>query len=550
MALLKEQNNDRYAYFILPKEPKPEHQLANPPSNGQKRDRANKMKRRKRMLKALPAAATTRVNDEGYSSNTKFLIASLHFPDEVYLKCKKDCNGNRRLCDSIPSELANELSGKSNSETYTKADMYEDGTSTYVPLPNVRPNDIFARGDTMRENKKRAAASTPAAAKKKTRSSPVSSEAMEVEALRETFARDAAQREVQIQELRRQEQELQKKQKEAQALMENALRMQQEATSKLQLCIVENESYGLTRRGFVSKEWHRHNPNAARHFFGFQTFKELVYYLHALFDVLPPSRPQEITKDTPIQPFEKYLMGFMRIHTGMTVESIATIWGRKDGTTSEIVTAAVKSIGNAGKDLSILDITEEYLLKTVPQQYVDEGLERCCAVPDGKDFKIYTTRKNTMFTRASYSDKVHASAVRCISWSTPHGLSFEHTDLFLGRVSEKKLVELWGPRLKKCPRGWYMLSDRGFFDTARFYPNMNHQKTPKFLSGRDQFTTDEISADRKICKLRYTCEVAFSRVTKTKGLRDVISNDFFSILDAMNHWAYATVNLDAPLMQL
>ncbi len=550
MALLKEQNNDRYAYFILPKEPKPEHQLANPPSNGQKRDRANKMKRRKRMLKALPAAATTRVNDEGYSSNTKFLIASLHFPDEVYLKCKKDCNGNRRLCDSIPSELANELSGKSNSETYTKADMYEDGTSTYVPLPNVRPNDIFARGDTMRENKKRAAASTPAAAKKKTRSSPVSSEAMEVEALRETFARDAAQREVQIQELRRQEQELQKKQKEAQALMENALRMQQEATSKLQLCIVENESYGLTRRGFVSKEWHRHNPNAARHFFGFQTFKELVYYLHALFDVLPPSRPQEITKDTPIQPFEKYLMGFMRIHTGMTVESIATIWGRKDGTTSEIVTAAVKSIGNAGKDLSILDITEEYLLKTVPQQYVDEGLERCCAVPDGKDFKIYTTRKNTMFTRASYSDKVHASAVRCISWSTPHGLSFEHTDLFLGRVSEKKLVELWGPRLKKCPRGWYMLSDRGFFDTARFYPNMNHQKTPKFLSGRDQFTTDEISADRKICKLRYTCEVAFSRVTKTKGLRDVISNDFFSILDAMNHWAHATVNLDAPLMQL
>ena len=155
-----------------------------------------------------------------------------------------------------------------------------------------------------------------------------------------------------------------------------------------------------------------------------------------------------------------------------------------------------------------------------------------------------------MFTRASYSDKVHASAVRCISWSTPHGLSFEHTDLFLGRVSEKKLVELWGPRLKKCPRGWYMLSDRGFFDTARYYPNMNHQKTPKFLSGRDQFTTDEISADRKICKLRYTCEVAFSRVTKTKGLRDVISNDFFSILDAMNHWAHATVNLDAPLMQL
>ena len=153
-----------------------------------------------------------------------------------------------------------------------------------------------------------------------------------------------------------------------------------------------------------------------------------------------------------------------------------------------------------------------------------------------------------MFSRASYSDKMHHSAVRCISWSTPQGLSFEHTDLFLGRASEKRLVELWSPRLKKCPREWFMLSDRGFFDTARFYPNMNHQKTPKFLSGRDQFTTGEVSSDRRICKLRYTCEVAFSRVTKIRGSRDVISNDFFPLLDAMNHWGHATVNLDAPLM--
>ena len=203
----------------------------------------------------------------------------------------------------------------------------------------------------------------------------------------------------------------------------------------------------------------------------------------------------------------------------------------------------------SGKDLSILDITPEYLEEVCPQQYKDEDLEKCCAVPDGKDFMIFTTRQNTLFTRASFFDKVNHSAVRYISWSTPSGLSFEHTDLFLARVTEKKLVELWGPRLKKCPRGWYMLSDRGFFDTARFYPNMNHQKTPKFLGGRKQFTEGEVSSDRRICKLRYTCEVAFSRVTKTRALRDVISNDFFQHLDSMNHWAHATINLDKPLMK-
>ena len=256
------------------------------------------------------------------------------------------------------------------------------------------------------------------------------------------------------------------------------------------------------------------------------------------------------SRTDPISLFEQYLMGYMRIHCRIPVMMIAFMWGRSDGHVGRLINNIVKYIGDAGKDLSILDITPDFLAETCPQQYKDEGLSFCCAVPDGKDFIIYTTRKNTMYTRACYSDKVHASAVRCISWSTPMGLSFEHTDLFLGRATEKKLVELWGPRLRKCPHGWYMLSDRGFFDTARFYPNMNHQLTPKFLSGRDQFSTDEVSADRRICKLRYTCEVAFSRVTKTRGLRDVISNDYFPLLDAMNHWGHATVNLDAPLMKL
>ena len=169
-----------------------------------------------------------------------------------------------------------------------------------------------------------------------------------------------------------------------------------------------------------------------------------------------------------------------------------------------------------------------------------------CAIPDGKDFKIFTPRKNTLFSRACYSDKVHASAVRCISWCTPMGLSFEHTDLYLARPSEKTLVQLWSPRTKKCPRGWSMLSDRGFADTARYYPNMNKQLTPKFLRGRKQFTAEEVSADRTICKLRYTCEVAFSRVTMTKGLRNVISDDYFVLLNAMNNWGHATGNIRSP----
>ena len=68
---------------------------------------------------------------------------------------------------------------------------------------------------------------------------------------------------------------------------------------------------------------------------------------------------------------------------------------------------------------------------------------------------------------------------------------------------------------------------------------MNHQKTPKFLRGHKQFTEGEVSADKRIFKLRYTCKVAFPRVTKTRGLWDVILSDFFQIVDDMNDARFA-----------
>ena len=66
---------------------------------------------------------------------------------------------------------------------------------------------------------------------------------------------------------------------------------------------------------------------------------------------------------------------------------------------------------------------------------------------------------------------------------------------------------------------------------------------------RLQFTPDEVSADREICKLRYTCEVAFARVVEEAGLKDVIPYSFFKIMDAMNHWGHANVNLHKPLQK-
>jgi len=310
------------------------------------------------------------------------------------------------------------------------------------------------------------------------------------------------------------------------------------------------EAGGLSRATLCSDEWHRSHPKAARHLFGFDTWRETRMWLLLLWDdlQLPTQERGSGLSDAHMTPFEKCLLCKMRIHRAYPLETLALMWGRATSSACEYCNEWMPRWGEAGEDLSTLDITPAHLRHTYPDAYEKEGMHKVCAQVDGKDFMTHTDRSNTVITRASHSNKVEHTAGRCMSWSTAAGLMFEHTDMYLGRVSEKKLVELWGPRLKKCPAGWTMLVDRGFAGTATYYPNMNDQLSPSFLDGRDNFTEAEVKRDYQTCRLRHTCEVAFSRATQEASLQDTIPCAFFSCIDSINHWAHAHANLYQPLM--
>ena len=80
----------------------------------------------------------------------------------------------------------------------------------------------------------------------------------------------------------------------------------------------------------------------------------------------------------------------------------------------------------------------------MPERYFQIGLQNVGLLMDGKDCVTDTVRVNSFVSRAQYSDKMHCSARRYIMWVLPCGLSVTYTPLFLGRVSEKALVEYWG----------------------------------------------------------------------------------------------------------
>ena len=81
---------------------------------------------------------------------------------------------------------------------------------------------------------------------------------------------------------------------------------------------------------------------------------------------------------------------------------------------------------------------------SIPTVFKDHQMETVHALKDGKDITIDTVRSNSAVSRMTYSDKMHSSATRQICWITPSGLVFEHTGLYFGRITETKLVELWG----------------------------------------------------------------------------------------------------------
>ena len=98
----------------------------------------------------------------------------------------------------------------------------------------------------------------------------------------------------------------------------------------------------------------------------------------------------------------------------------------------------------------------------------------------------------------------------------------------------------------KIPAGWYILSDRGFADDTAKYRNLNPILCPTFLDGRAQFTYDDIKKDIPLCKLRYSSECIFSRVTDIAICSGTIPVVNFEIFNEAVAWAHGRSNLQQP----
>eukprot|EP00956_Cyclotella_meneghiniana_P043136 scaffold254074_cov139-Cyclotella_meneghiniana.AAC.1 len=224
-----------------------------------------------------------------------------------------------------------------------------------------------------------------------------------------------------------------------------------QALHRLQNMIVKDG--GLSRLTMFNDRWHKVHPNAAKQLWGYHSWEETKHYVGAYFPELDtsydPSEHIQLTKDGAdfelpnLTAFEKCLLVRMFFHKFSHQQVISLLVNRDRTTIGDYVKEWAPRWANVGIDLSLLDITADYLYKEAPARSIDLNKFMLVFV-DGKDYLCGTKRSDTTIEKCQYSSKTEKSAARDLTFSTAAGLIFEFSPLFGGRAGERAIVEFMG----------------------------------------------------------------------------------------------------------
>ena len=219
------------------------------------------------------------------------------------------------------------------------------------------------------------------------------------------------------------------------------------------VCDFIDSQAGESRLQLGSVHWHRRHPDAAKFYFGFQTFHETVLYIAQFFwDVKQTTGQVQFdvlvgkleVVPTNLTDFEQILL----VKYFMQSTPVRTRTGNVFGVSRTTVLKYVNKWGprwaKYGEHLSILPIPRDYFEREMPDEMVLLGLNKNAFLFDGKDTLSETIRKDDPQRRRQNSSKMNASAYRWLNFTSNAALSFEHSRAYFARATEESLVQLHG----------------------------------------------------------------------------------------------------------
>ena len=209
---------------------------------------------------------------------------------------------------------------------------------------------------------------------------------------------------------------------------------------------------GVSRLTMLNDEWHDKHKDAAWLLWGYNSWDETKLYVKAYFPELDtsydPSKHIQQSKDggfrlPNLSDFERCMITRMFFHSFSRQNIVAMFIDRDRTAIGKIIKQWAPRWANVGIDLSILDITDDYLTKEVPDKNIDLGKPHLVYV-DGKDYLCAPKRSDTTIEKAQFSSKNEKTAARDLTLTTAIGCVFEQSPLFCGRGGERQIVEWMG----------------------------------------------------------------------------------------------------------
>ena len=322
----------------------------------------------------------------------------------------------------------------------------------------------------------------------------------------------------------------------------------------------------MHRLSISSDDYHRKHPSAAKQLFGFEDrrkenavsgwelTKQFILDNWGVKHEEPTinNKYDASRRSLKLSRFEQILITMMFFSYAYDYDHISLIFGVHSNTIGRTIKGWAPHFREVGYHHARLPLTKKFLDESYPESYAELNFTNPVAtIIDGTDVGCQTVRVDRYINVIQQSNKIHASSVRGITWSTPMGMVHEFTDPFFGRASEKALVKVWTSQGRFCdlPAKYLVSGDKGFDGTSVLYPRYNPVIHPAFLTGGDgaQFTEEQMDWNRRACKYRYTSEVVFSRMKNYGGLAGIIPRYRFNYLRDMWAWAHGMANLYYPL---
>ena len=178
---------------------------------------------------------------------------------------------------------------------------------------------------------------------------------------------------------------------------------------------------GLSRATLFDKAFHDKHPGAAKCMWGFESYDETLTIVGCLFpdvDVAhvpklnPPTKKRKLSDSESakldisnhLTPLERCLICKLFFRRIQNQEFIGYMFDRHRTTIGKVLKEWAPRWGKAGEQLSILDITEEYLDEEEPVRSSIVGVPRAVCV-DGADTKIDAVRIDPTASAIEYGAK-------------------------------------------------------------------------------------------------------------------------------------------------